>query len=85
MDPIIEIKNNRYGYFIHITVIAVLMAVFYWVWITPTIGQDSLAKEVLLNGDKAFMQPHNNILTIYILLIIHYCIVRTTALPFLSI
>ena len=37
MDPIIEIKNNRYGYLIPIAFIAVLMAVFYWAWITPTI------------------------------------------------
>ena len=37
MDPIIEIKNNRYGYLIPLPFIWALMLVFYWAWHSPSI------------------------------------------------
>lgn len=37
MDPIIEVKNNRLWYIIPLVLIALLMAVFYWAWVDPTI------------------------------------------------
>ena len=37
MDPIIEIKNNRYGYLIPLPFIWALMLVFYWAWQNPSI------------------------------------------------